>query len=391
MAYFAPYIDESGFHMPPYDDIRDELIADAKAIFGQDIYLGIDSQDYQWISAVANKIYDAFLTSQAAYNNRGPTTAVGTGLDVIVKLNGIKRNKQLFSACPVTLAGIPGTTITNGIVGDVNGNNWAVNSPVTIDSTGSAAAFATCQTPGPVIANVGDINKIVTPKNGWISVTNDEAAAVGSKAEPDPALRSRQAISTAQPSRTVLEGVKGAIAAIPGVTRFRVYENDSNVVDADGLPTHSITAVVEGGDDAAIAQAIFKKKGPGCYTNGPVVVNVPDAYGQTTPIRFYRPTYVDIDVVVNVKQLAGYTSETTSAIENAEVEYNNSLSIGDDLPVSSLWGAALSANMVPTKPLFSITGVTAAKHGQAPGTNDIVIAFNEVTRGNLANITVSVS
>jgi uncharacterized phage protein gp47/JayE len=391
MSYFAPYIDASGLHLPSYNDIRDQLISDAKSIFGSDIYLEIDSQDYQWISAVSSIIYDSFLTSQSVYNSRGPSTAIGSGLDILVKLNGIKRLPAFYSTLFVVLAGTPGTTITNGIVGDVNGNDWSLNSPIIFNGAGTATAFATCQTPGPIVANIGEINKIVTPTYGWTSVTNIAASSVGTNAESNAQLRSRQAISTAQPTRTVLEGLKGAIAAISGVGRFIVYENDTNANDANGLPPHSITVVVEGGVDIDIAQSIFKKKGPGCYTNGTISVTITDQYGVSVIIRFYRPTEVDVDVVINVKRLAGYTTDTTEAIKTAVASYNNSLSIGDDLAISSLWGAAISANIVLTKPLFSITGLTAAKHGEIQRTNDIVIAFNEVTRGNVANITVNVT
>jgi uncharacterized phage protein gp47/JayE len=391
MAYFAPYIDAAGFHMPSYADIRDQLISDAQTIFGADIYLGIDSQDYQWISAVASIIYDSFLTSQAAYNSRGPGTAVGSGLDIIVKLNGIKRQKAVYSTCYVTLIGTTGSTITDGVVGDVNGYNWNLTSPIIIGPDGTASSLATCQTSGPVTANPGELKTIVTPTYGWTSVTNAAAASLGAYVETDAQLRSRQAFSTAQPSRTVLEGVKGAIAAVSAVGRFVVYENDTNAIDSYGLPAHSLTAVIESGADLDIGKAIFSKKGPGCYTNGTTSVVVTDKYGVPSTIRFYRPGNIDIDVVVNVKKLAGYTSQITDAIKSALSDFINSLSIGDDLSISSLWGAVLLANDVPTKPVFSITSLTAAKHGQAQGSTDIVIAFNEVTRGIIANITVNVS
>lgn len=391
MAYFSPYIDETGFHMPAYTDIRDDMIDNAKTIFGTDIYLESDSQEYQWISVVSLKIYDAFLAAQAAYNSRSPSTAIGAGLASLVKLNGIKKKTEVYSTCYVTVYGNAGTTITDGVIQDINGYDWDLTSPTIIDSSGKATALATCQTAGAISANPGELCKIVTPTYGWTSVTNTEAATVGAEAETDAKLRSRQAISTAQPSRTVLEGIKGAIAAVSGVSRFQVYENDTGTEDANGLPAHSITAVVEGGDDSDIAQAIFNKKTPGSPTNGTTSVSITDQYGVPNTIKFYRVSYVDIDVVVNVKKLTGYTSQTTDDIKAAIAEFNNSLAIGDDLPISSLWGAALSANAVSTKPTFSITGLTAARHGSMPSTNDITIAFSEVTRGNVANITVNVS
>lgn len=391
MAYFAPYIDETGIHIPTYQDILDNLIQNAKNIFGQDIYLGVDSQDYQWISVVASKINDTMQSFQGIYNSRGPGTAIGSGLDGIVKLNGISRSIATYSTAVVTISGTPGTAITNGIVQDVGNYYWNLPPSVVIGTAGTVNVQATCQTPGPISANPGDINIIATPTYGWTLVTNASAAVQGVNVESDSQLRGRQAVSTAQPSRTVLEGTKGAIAAVSGVTRFIVYENPTNTTDTSGLPAHSITAVVEGGVDADIAQAIFLKKGPGCLANGTTSVNITDQFGQVLPIGFHRPSYIDIDAVVNVKKLTGYTTATTDAIKEALVSYLNSLSIGDDLPASSLWGSSLSAMTNLSKPTFSITSLTLAKHGLTQGTADIVTAFNEVVRGNTAYLTINVT
>lgn len=389
MAYFTPYIDRSGIHIPTYSDIRDQLISDAKTIFGQDIYLGIDSQDYQWISAVSNIIHDAMQTNQVVYNTRGPATSIGTGLDVIVKLNGLKRIAATYSTCPVIVAGNANTVINKGVVQDMNKVKWDLPSTV-IGNDGTVTVIATCQTAGMVAAEIGQINTIVTPTLGWASVNNAVSATIGTDTEIDGKLRSRQATSTAQPSRTVLEGLTGAIYAVAGVTRMILYENDSNSVDPNGLVAHSIAAVVEGGDDEAIANTICKKKTPGAYTQGNISISIVDIYGQSNTIRFYRPSYIDIDVTVNVKSLNGYTTQTAIDIKENIATYLNSLNMGDDLPISSLWGAALATNANHLKPSFSITGVTASKRGQSQGVSDIIIAFNECTRGNIENIKVNV-
>lgn len=391
MAYFAPTVTETGLSIPTYEDIRDQLLADAEAIFGPDVYLEPDSADYQWISAVASMIYDSFLCAQSVYTSRGPATAIGTGLDIVVGINGIRRRSGVFSTAPGVVTGTAGTAILNGIVEDVNGVRWSIPSPTIIGQGGTANTLATCLTPGDVVAFAGEISKIVTPTLGWTAFTNTADATVGSFPESDAELRARQAISTAQPSRTVIEGLDGAIAALSGVTRFRNYENDTNVTDALGLPPHSITCVVEGGTNQDIADAIFARKTPGAYTNGAVEVSVTDQYGVQSTIRFDRPTDVDIDVNVNVKALPGYTNDITDQIKQAVADYCSSLSIGTDLLISSLWGAALSAIDTPTNPIFSVTSVTAARHGQSQGTADIAIAYNEVTRGDVANVTVVVT
>lgn len=389
MAYFAPYIDETGLHIPTYSNILEDLILGSKSIFGQDIYLGIDSQDYQLISIIADKINDCFQLLELVYNSRSPLTSIGSALDGIVKINGISRGAASYSTCIVTLYGSAGAVINGGIVQDVGGYLWNLPASVVIGTSGTVNVEARCQTIGSVKANAGEINLIFTPTSGLSSVTNASAAIIGTDIESDSQLRARQAISTSRPSRTVLEGTKGAIAEVVNVTRFIVYENDTNAVNADGHPAHSITAVVEGGLDTEVAQAIFDKKGPGCYTNGTSLVNVTDLYGQINAIRFYRPTYIDIDVVVNIKQLTGYTTETTASIKATIVAALNSKFIGDDLSVSDLWSGALAA--INGKPVYSVTSITFAKRSMAQGVVDLVTAFNEVVRGNLSYITANVT
>jgi len=373
MTYFSPYIDGAGLHIPTYNDTRDQMVQDAKNVFGQDIYLEIDSQDYQWIASVAEKIYDSFQLAQYVYNNRSPSTAIGVALDSLIKINGIKRAVAVFSTCLVTLQGVPNTQIINGVVSDINENSWDLPSLITIPEGESIEVTATCQIAGPIVANSGEITGIVTPTYGWNSVINNVASIPGMEQETDAQLRARQALSTAVPSQTILEGTKGAIAAVSGVTRFVVYENDTDTVDANGFPAHSITCVVEGGIDSEVASAIYLNKGIGAYTNGGVLVTITDSYGQTVNIRFYRPVYKDIEVVVNVKALPGYTSEITEQIKQNLTDYLGGLSIGEDLTISALWGSSLLAMNDLRSPLFSITSLTAAVQGQLQGTTDITM------------------
>lgn len=401
MAYFSPFVDQSGLNLTTYVDIRDNLIAMCKNIFGQDLYLGEDTQDYQWIATVVEKIYDTLLASQLSYNNRSPATAVSTGLDGIVKINGIKRKEATYSTCPARITGNPGSIITGAIALDKGNIRWDLPSSIIIPESGVVEGITlTCELPGPIAASPGDIIQMFNPQYGWTGVTNTDSAELGSYIETDAELRLRQQISTALPSLTVLDGIKGAIAGLTGVTRSEVYENDTNLVDSRGLPPHSITAVVEGGVNQEIANAIYTKKTPGCYTNGTTEVQITDSSGNllwdafNNPVlrRFYRPTYVDIDITINVKALnSTYTTQNTTDIKSAVELYLNSLKIGADLSLSAIWGSALSSMSDLKNPAFSIVSVTAARHGQSQGTADIDIAFNEITRGSVDYIIVNVS
>ena len=217
---------------------------------------------------------------------------------------------------------------------------------------------------------------------------------MGQNVEGQEELRARQTISTAKPSKTVLEGTIGGVAEIDDVTRYRVYENDTNITDENTVPGHSICVVAEGGKDFDIANEIYLRKTPGCGTYGDIVVEIDSGvvHGmpRTVPIRFFRPGYKDIYITVLVKKLPGYVSKTTEDIQEQLSGYLNSLQIGEDLTMSALWGAALRAMPDLTQPLFSILDLSAGETETAQNqtTEDMEVPFNCVTRSKPEYITV---
>lgn len=387
--YQAPYIDEAGLHISSYTDIRDSLLEEMRAIYGNDIYLDNDSQDYQMISAFALMAYDVQQALLLAYNNISPATATGAGLDRVVALNGIRRAAASYSTCLVKLTGTAGTIVNNGIVQDSRGIQWRLPESVTIGNDGTATALATCTTIGRITAATGDINTIVTPTRGWTSITNDAPAVAGVNQETDSALRAKQRISTANPSNTVFEGTIGAVANVPGVIRYAAYENDTDI-ERDGLPPHSITMVVDGGTDQDVAQAIYLHKTPGCYTNGDVEVNVSGSLTDI-PIRFYRPHYADVAVKVSIKPLTGYTDATASQIKANIYNYINGLAIGETLYTPNLNAPILSA--LNGQPSFYVTGLEASKKSEGAGGEPaevITIAQIEAAQIAMEDITIEV-
>lgn len=387
MAYFKPYIDASGYHYPTYNDIRDDMIDHFRQIYGQDIYLGNDSQDYQMISIFALKIYDTFQAVELDYNNRSPKTAIGTALDGLVKINGLTRKKASYSTVQVTLTGDAGTQVVRGVVRDSHDVQWALPYVVNIGNAGTVTITATCKKIGAVGAPAGSVTGIVTPTKGWVSVTNKEQAVLGRPVETDKQLRARQTISVANPSQAVIESTKGAIAAVSGVTRYSVLENDTNITDSHGIPGHSISAIVEGGADAEIAKAIYLRKSPGCGTYGTTAINVFNAENVATKIKFFRPAYVKIDVRIRVKKLTGYTKEVEAAIINYVKYYLSILAIGQSVYLSSIWAVAARAIADITNPTFSVVEVKLGIAGSNPTVANIPISFNQVAQYNSCTVT----
>ena len=390
MAYYAPYIDTAGIHVPTYEDIRDDLIASMKQIFGQDIYLDDDSQDYQQISIFAKKIFDTNSLAVLVYNNRTANTAIGTGLDNLCALVGIKRKPATYSTCQLTINGEPGTVINDGQASDGT-NLWDLPKIVTIPDNGIITVEATSHEKGYIAALPNTIDIVATPVYGWLGVTNTYQANPGNDAETDASLRARYAISIQAPADSIFESLLASLKQVAGVTKVRGYENDTGVADSNGLPAHSVTFVVEGGDNTDIATEIYYKKTPGCYTNGTTAVNLTSPTGNITVIRFYRPTYKTVYVKVFVKKLTGYNDNYATDIKNAIVDYINGLDIAETVYRSILWSVAIGQMGSITSPEYSVTDIKTSTNGSSYSQADISMLFNESAFTETAKVVVEVS
>jgi uncharacterized phage protein gp47/JayE len=392
MSYQAPQVSTAGLSIPSYSDILELLLLQFKSIYGQTVYLGPDSPDYQWASVVALALSDGMQGIQLAYNNHSPSFAIGASLDILVKLNGIIRKLATFSLCSLTLTGTPGITINNGIAIDVNGNKWDLPSVVIIGGGGATIVTATCETPGAINALVGQINAIFTPTAGWTSVTNAAPAVVGQPIETDAQLRARQALSVELPSETLLAGTVAAIAATAGVTRYKVLENFTGATDAFGNPGHSVTAVVEGGTDLAVATAIYNNRGIGPFTNptttaGATTVNITDPNtGIITPIGFSRPTYIPIFVIINARLLSGGTTATIAAMQAAVTTYLNALQIGETVSFSALIAIAMDINPDLKNPIILVESIFLDIVPTPTSPTDITMNFYQVAQANTITV-----
>lgn len=399
--YAPPSIGMAGLTIPSYLDILDDNIEQYLKIYGANQYVGIDSAIYQLLSILSLKQSDCCNQLQYNYNQSSPLTAVGAGLDRLVKLNGIARLPYTYSVATVTVVGTPGTVITNGVAQDVNGKQWLLPQPsITIPDGGTIDVTATCTTPGNITAEPDTIDIIASPVGGWLSVNNAAAATVGTPIETDSQLRARQAISVSVPSLTRLAATIADLKATPGVTRLNVSENPTGGVDSFGNPAHSITAVVDGtATDLAVATAIYANKGIGALTNNEidgsptaesksVVVNDP-ATDYPTTIGFLTPSYVPVFVSMSIHLLAGGTSATLVQIHDDIVAYLNSLEIGEAVVYSELYGAALNARSNPDMPTFSIRAVTSGLAASPSGTADLPMDFYEVSQGISGNVVIT--
>ncbi len=91
MAYFAPYIDGAGIHMPTYEERLEALTEAYRGIFGAGAELSAAAPDYQLLSVFARALDDVSALVLKAYNSRNPAYASGQALDLLLPQYGLTR------------------------------------------------------------------------------------------------------------------------------------------------------------------------------------------------------------------------------------------------------------------------------------------------------------
>lgn len=385
-------ITAQGISAPDYQTILSTITGYFQQIYGTDAYLEPDSKDGQLVALVALAIHDANTTAIGVYNSFSPSTARGDALTRNVKINGIVRRGETRSTVDLLLTGTAGTTITNGSARDTNGITWNFPASVSLGVSGAVTITAICGISGAVAALAGTVTRINTPTRGWLTVTNPLAATVGTAAETDAELRVRQAQSVALPSLTPFAAVDGALANISGVTRHKLYENDTGAVDANGLPAHSISAIVDGGDATTVAQTLRGKKGQGVATYGTTTIMVADIWGNPHPISFSRPVNVPVFVAITLRVFTGYTSLIADQIKSAIASYINSLTIGDDVLISRVYSPAnLGVVSGGNARYYDINSLLIGKTAGSVAAANIDIGYAEAASCTAANIAITVA
>jgi uncharacterized phage protein gp47/JayE len=370
------FVDDKGFHYPDYPTVLLSLKEQYRLIYGQDIDLEADTLDGQNLATLAQCYHDMAQTISITYNGFSPATATGDALSRQVRINGIARRAGTNSTVDLTIIGRSGTNIVNGVVEDLNGNKWNLPATVLIPPSGQVIVTAKAQTSGAISAIANTVTKISTPTLGWQSVNNVGAASIGKDTETDAELRIRQSQSVATASGSTVASVYGGVVAVAGVTRLKIYENDTALIDANGITRNSIAVVVEGGDATAIGAAIRKTKSGGCGTFGTTTIPITDEYG-TINIKFSRPNEKAVKLKVTITPLAKYSNDVTLALQNALKDYVNSHDIGETLYFGQLMAVAYQTQSQYFE-TFNVTKIeVAVGAGAYVQSVDVTCAYND--------------
>ena len=372
----------------------EELNSEVKAIFGDNFNVSPESPDGQINGVISESNANLWELAEEAYNAFNPKAASGVTLRNLVQLNGIIPFAATASRVELTISGDSGTSIIAGsFIGDVEETIiFSTDETVLIPSGGSVVVQATATVTGPRPALADTITEIITPVTGWDSVTNNDPAVLGTDLEKDSDLRARRERSVARDAQAVIDAIFAEIKSVVGVTQLLVLENDTNTgPDTNGLPAHSINAIVLGGQDQDIAKAIFLKKTLGATSFGNTSAVITDDQSIEHTVSFSRPTEIDIYVIVNLTTFANFPVDGQDLIKQAIIDYSQGIltegrgfSLGDNVINSQLYSPVNTIQGHTVESLF--IGTSAGPTSSA----DIIIAINEISVFLEANITVNI-
>ena len=384
-------ISSTGFKRKRLDLLLSELNSEVKSIFGENFNVSPESPDGQVNGVISESNANLWEIAEESYNAFNPKAASGVTLSNLVQLNGITRLAATKTKAELSLAGDPGTVIPEGSLVSTSdtGDELSTDTSVTLDGAGNAIVQATALEFGPISMLANTITEIDSPVTGWGTVDNISDAIEGTNEESDPDLRARRQRSVARDAQAIIDGIRAAVENIDNVTQALVLENDTDAVDANGLPAHSFQVVVSGGADIDVADIIWLKKPAGIQAFGDITEQIIDSQGVSHDISFSRPTAVTIYVEVTLTTFAEYPANGDDLIKQAIVDYANG-----DLVDNRSFG--LADDVIYTRfytPINNIAGheiddLQISISSPASGTANIAIAVDEISDFQIANITV---
>lgn len=434
----------TGFVPKTAEIIRAEVDALFFARYGNSFDMS-DEQPQGWLVGIMSE-REALIWEllEAIVASRDPDAAFGVYLDTLLALSGAKRIAAQSSTVTLTLTGTDATSVpaasqisnqvtterfdtsTDAVLVDLT--VWALSTAYVLDdrrsnggncyictgagtSAGSGGpttelsaitdgtvtwrflgngiaavdVAATSSNTGPVIGTSGDLNVIENPVSGWDSVINILDATLGAVLESDGIAKLRRETVLATGGTTPVDALRTDLLTVDGVTSVRIFENNTDATDANGVPAHSIEALIQGGTDQDIWTKLHTDGPAGYNTYGTVIGTATDTLGNVKAYAFSRPTEVEITHELTVEyDVSLYPTDGDTQIKLAIVAYGDAQNAGRDASPRAATAAAMG--------IVGVTDVPVSELG-SPGVVDAnyVIGSRELAVYDTSRITITSS
>ena len=392
--------------------IRDELNTRLRDAFGASIKLD-DRSVFGQISGIVSEIAAlVWELAELVNSSQDPDKASGAALDALCLLTGTLRPAASYSTVTGTLTGTPTTIVTSGAIVKTDSTDvafvtmadatidtvdaWVASTAYAVDDrvtssgnvyqcttagtsdtptgpsdTGSGIVDGTVewiylgegtgavdvdmrgQETGPREASAGDLIVIDTQIAGWDGVTNLLDATPGRDAATDEELRTLREAELATAGSTPVDALRAELLDIEDVVAVTVFVNNTDATNSDGMPPHSVEALVRGPEspDAAFDQTIWDALlagvAAGIQTHGTIVGTSTDSQSTEHTMKFSRPTNTPIYIRVGITYDDDeYPEDGDDLIKDAIVDWGDAQSTGKDAVPSAIISAAHSIDGV---------------------------------------------
>ena len=355
----VPALTADGFTAPRAADFLDTIREEYETRTGITPDWDRDEVIGQLSAIMADQLDAQAQSSQAGYDARRRASATGIQLDDIGAIIGVTREDATYSRATVRFSGTNGTFIGTGFIVEGGGTGdderWATIEDATI-AAGIASVLVQAQNPGAIVATIGQIDAIVTPKTGVTAVTNLVAATPGVDRELDSAYRSRQAASLQISGSAAANAIYAKLVQLSYIESATVVENDDSIyqtisgiyMDPNAIAVVLWPNTLTTAEQEAVAEVIYTHTPAGTKTMGAVGASVAKPDGLLKLIYWDWASTDGITVSVATTPRSGYTlADYHDALVDAIAEWFLTLRVGAGvtrLDISVLAGAITNTN-----------------------------------------------
>lgn len=382
-----------GLYVETYEETRADIVSRIRQDVSPTANTEEDSLLGNLISIVATKQRELGEALEAVWSSFDPDSNGGAAQDNIAAITGTLRRDATYSRLEgVEYTVDPGTYPAGTLVAHVDGDptiRFANAEDVVNDgvSPDVVTADAVSETPGPVRVFAGQLTVIAGAVSGWAAVSNPSDAIVGRDVESDAELRVRREQELSAQGSTSAEAVRAAILRehTDTVESALVLENVTETTDANGVPPHSIEAIVyaPGIDEDALAETIFRAKAAGIRAHGNEIKTVTDSQGIAHSIGFSYQEDVDLYVRVNLEIIDGTWVGDSEFILRFVDLCNAYYGLGRDVKHSRL---VAFCHQVPG--VFGVVKLEVSDDGASWVEADWPITYREIARFDTGRVTV---
>lgn len=366
----------------------DRVLLDAGSTIeaGSIVSVGENGGRFVTLTDLTNStLYKGLFSVNAIAQEYGPKPGYATTIDVIVTPKSGWEAKGTVIGTNTETFNLDGTALqyqTEGMSEDAmeviafsGGDPWSLSDVLALinGSTDSIEAFDAGGVIGISSTKDGENSYVlIYPTGGATTVLgltyglykgmNSDNAAVGRDIETDPELRLRREQSLRVSGSAMVDAIRSNVLQLDFIEQCRVFDNDSDLTDGDGLPPKSVEVVAYYTTTTErkqlVAESIFEKLSAGIYSHGSISNTVEDQQGFEHTIRHSIspevPIYISATLTIDS---ALYPADGDTQVKNALVALGEQLEMGADVIALKYKSVPLNISGVVDVPTFLIDDV----------------------------------